>query len=294
MNAAAQTPDRPVLANVYMVAAMAGYVANDTVVKLAGTHLPLGTIMVVRGLFALVMVVALAMLMGQMAHWRSLISRPVLARAALDTTATFVFLTALFNTSIDVATSVLQTVPLVVVLFGVLFFGESIGWRRIMAIAVGFTGVLFVSLPDKGDFNIYVLYLLAVVILVAVRDTVTRRIARTTPSLIITLANVMAVTTGGAVLALFEGFAPVTRGDIGLLALAAGFLLLATLCVILALRTADMSASATQRYTAIPISVLAAWLVFDDAPTIKIAFGMVLIMAAGVYTLLRVNKIENV
>ena len=51
---------------------------------------------------------------------------------------TVCFLTALFNMPIANATAILQSLPLAVTLAAALLFDEPVGWRRYLAIAVGF------------------------------------------------------------------------------------------------------------------------------------------------------------
>ncbi|HFC04995.1 MAG TPA: EamA/RhaT family transporter, partial [Rhizobiales bacterium] len=106
--------DSPLLGSLYMTAAMACYVVNDTLIKLVGDDVPLGTILLVRGGFAIVLIFGLGVAGNVMQHWRAMLTKPVLLRASFDTIATFLFLTALFNMSIAIATAILQTVPLVV------------------------------------------------------------------------------------------------------------------------------------------------------------------------------------
>jgi drug/metabolite transporter (DMT)-like permease len=283
------TSNRPLLGSFYMMLAMALYVCNDSIVKLASADLPLSTIIFVRGLFAVVMVLVVVMITGHIGSWRTMFSKQVLLRASLDTVSTFTFLTALFHLSIAVATSILQIIPLVVVVFGVVFLKEHIGWRRIAAIATGFVGVLMIIQPGSADFSVYSLLALATVFLVAFRDTVTRSIPVETPSLIVTLSNVTAVTIFGAFYTAFEGLAALTVLHITMLGVAAAFLVAATLVAILTMRVADISTTAPFRYSAILWSLLAAFFVFGDLPDEIAIIGIALIAISGVYTLQRLR-----
>jgi len=280
-------PDNPLLGSLYMTLAMAFYVTNDSLIKLVGNDLPLGTILVVRGGFAIGLVIVLGFASNVMQHWRLMLTKPVLLRASFDTIATFLFLTALFNLSIAIATAILQTVPLVVMLFGALFLKERIGWRRISAIWVGFGGVLLVVQPGAGSFNIYAVLVLIVVLLVALRDTATRQMAVSTPSLLVTLCNVLMVTTAGSIYASYQGFAPVSVDQAMILATASVFLIMATVFIIVATRTAEISATAPFRYTALVWSLISAFVVFNEIPNTMATIGMVLIAASGLYSLFR-------
>ncbi len=279
--------NNPALGSFYMSVGMAGYVVNDTLVKTIGYDLPLGTLLITRGAFAIVFMLVLIAIMGQLGHWRMLYSKPVLMRASFDVIATFLFLTALFNSSIATVTALLQAVPLVVVLFGVLFLNERIGWRRISAIFVGFIGVMFILQPGGDDFEPYALLTIGVIVLIAVRDTTTRNIPKGTPSLIITLTNVLLVTLAGGVYAIYQGIAPISQGQAVTLGAAAVFLILATLSVVLASRVAQISSTAPFRYTAVLWALLSAYFVFDQTPNTLAIIGIVLISLSGIYALMR-------
>lgn len=279
--------DNPLLGSLYMTLGMACYVVNDSLIKLVGEQLPLGTILVVRGVFAIALILALGVATNVLQHWRLIFTKPVLLRATFDTIATFLFLTALFNLSIASATSILQIVPMVVMLFGAVFLKERIGWRRILAILVGFAGVLLVVQPGTAGFNVYAILVLGVVILVAVRDTTTRKMPVDTPSLLVTLGNVVMVTAAGTAYALYQGFEAINSQQTLILSTSSIFLVAATMFVILTMRTAEISSTAPFRYTAILWSLISAYLVFNEVPNQMATVGIVLIAASGLYSLFR-------
>ena len=283
--------ENPLLGSLYMTLAMAAYVVNDSLVKLVGDEIPLGTILVVRGGFAIALIIALVLITGAFKQWRALFTKPVIIRACMDTLATFLFLTALFELSIAIATAILQMVPLVVMLFGALFLKERIGWRRILAILVGFVGVLLVVQPGTSGFNYYSLMVVAVVFLVAVRDTATRNLPKSTPTLLVTLGNVLMVTLTGALYAQYQGFQAVSSYQVSILATSSVFLVTATLLVVLTMRIATISSTAPFRYSAILWSLISAYMVFDQVPNNLAIFGIVLIAGAGLYSLFRVRSI---
>src|ERR687895_656861 len=52
-------------------------------------------------------------------------------------------------------TAVMQAVPLLVIAFATLFLGETVGWRRVLAIITGLAGVLLIVKPSPASFTIY-------------------------------------------------------------------------------------------------------------------------------------------
>ena len=49
----------------------------------------------------------------------------------------------------------LFTSPIFVLLFSSLFFGETVGWRRALAVAIGTAGVLLILQPGQAGFSAF-------------------------------------------------------------------------------------------------------------------------------------------
>ena len=138
----------------YMMVAMAGFVCNDTMMKLASAELTLFQAVFLRGLMASALMAALAVARGELMHRVAPVDRRTLAlRAVGEIGGTICFLTALFNMPIANATAILQAMPLAVTLAAALFLGERVGWRRYGAICAGFVGVLIIVRPGTDGFN---------------------------------------------------------------------------------------------------------------------------------------------
>jgi drug/metabolite transporter (DMT)-like permease len=276
-----------------MALAMLAFIANDTMIKVVGPGLPLGELLIVRGLFVVVIVAGLAWVTGALKHLGSIFSRAVAIRSLADVATTFLFLTALLNMPIANATAIVQAVPFTIVVLGALFLGERVGIRRIAAVVTGFAGVLLVVKPASSDFNAYALYALAAMFTVALRDIITRRIPATVPASLIALSNALAVTVGGAVYAVFEGWRPLSLVETGVLLACAVSLAVAYTFMVLTVRLADVSTTAPFRYTVIVWSLIAGFVVFGDVPDIAALLGIALIAGSGLYTLVRERQIKN-
>lgn len=285
--------DSPLRGGGAMALAMLAFIVNDTMVKLVGSDLPLGELLLVRGLFTIAIISLMAWLTGGSRHIRYMFSRAIGVRALADVATTFLFLIALLNMPIANATAIIQAVPFTIVVLGALFLGERVGIRRISAVIVGFCGVLMVVKPASSDFNVYALHALAAMFTIALRDIVTRRIPAEVPAILIALANALAVTAGGAVYAVFEGVRPLSATQTGVLAACAVSLAVAYTFMVLAVRLADVSITAPFRYTVILWSLLAGFVVFDDVPDTVALLGIALIAGSGLYTLVRERQIKR-
>src|SRR5690606_22731429 len=90
---------------------------------------------------------------GEKAIHPAVSSPLMLTRSACEVAGRLFFALALALTPLSSASAILQATPLVVTLGGVLFFKETVGWQRWLAIAVGFIGVVVIIRPGLDGFQ---------------------------------------------------------------------------------------------------------------------------------------------
>jgi drug/metabolite transporter (DMT)-like permease len=271
-----------------MSIAMAGFTANDTLTKLTSASMNMGQVMLIRGIFATLLVGLLAWSQGALNDPRKALNSLLLMRAAAEAAATVAFLVALSHISLATTSSVLQALPLAVTMGAALVFGEEVRWRRWLAIAVGFAGVLIIVRPGTDGFNLYALWALASVFFCTVRDLATKRLPETVPTLLVSAVTSLIVTVCGAFLVVpMGGWSPMTGASLGLLFMAAALLLVGYQCIIHALRTAEISYVAPFRYTALLWAIVLGFLVFGDMPDGPMMLGAAIIVGSGLYTIYR-------
>lgn len=277
---------------VYMMLSMAGFVLNDTLMKSLSDDLPMFQAIFLRGAFATLLIGLLAW------HRRVLWYRPPRAafkfmslRVIGELGATVFFITALFNMPIANATAILQVSPLAVTLGAALFLGEAVGWRRYSAIIVGFLGVMLIVRPGSDGFTIYSVYALAAVVFFVLRDLVTRRLPADVPSLFVTvISSVMVMVMAGAV-TLAQSWQPVTLTQIGILALAAVFVLIGYLFGVMTMRVGEISFISPFRYTVLVWAMILGFVVFGDIPDIFTLAGSTIVVLTGLYAFHRERKL---
>lgn len=279
--------------SLFMAAAMAAFTINDTITKAVASEMNIGQIILVRGAFAFALIAALASWRGAVRPLRTLLIRPVGVRVIGEIGGTLTFLSAIAHMPLANAAAIFQALPLVITLGAAVIFGEPVGWRRWLAIAAGFVGVLVIVRPGMAGFNQFALLALASVAFCTVRDLATRRIPAELPSLFITLLTTVTVTMAGAVILYpLGGWTPLSPRALGLLALAAVLLLIGYQCVITSLRTGDISAIAPFRYTALPWAMLLGYLAFGDKPDWPMVIGAAIIVLSGLYAFYR-ERVRN-
>ena len=271
-----------------MAAAMAGFTMNDAITKAVSSEMNFGEIMLVRGVVAIALIAALAWHQGALRPLRTLVMKPVALRVAGEVLGTVTFLAAIVHLPLANTAAIFQALPLAVTLGAALMFGEPVGWRRWLAIVAGFIGVLIIVRPGVEGFNQFSLFALISVFFCAVRDLATRRIPAQVPSLFITLVTTVTVTiAGAAIIVPLGGWTPPSSRALGLLTLAAVLLLIGYQCVIMALRSGDISAVAPFRYSALLWAMLLGYLVFGDVPDAMMVTGASIIVLSGLYAFYR-------
>jgi len=142
---------------IFMIVATVGYTVNDAMTKFVTESMNMGQVMLIRGVFATLLIALLAWSRGAFAHRPHILNPLVLLRAAGEALATASFLVALAHIPLATTSAVMQALPLAVTMGAALVFGEQVHWRRWLAIAIGFGGVLIIVRPGTEGFNVYAL-----------------------------------------------------------------------------------------------------------------------------------------
>ncbi|MGX7872833.1 DMT family transporter [Mesorhizobium sp. ORM6] len=272
----------------FMMVAMVGFTLNDAITKYSSHSMNMAQVMLIRGAFASLFVGLLAWQRGALFQSRLMLQPMVAIRVLGEAGGTVSFLVALAHLPIGSVSAVLQALPLAVTMGAALFFGEAVGWRRWLAIAVGFGGVLVIVRPGFDGFSVYSLVALASVACCTVRDLATKRIPQAVPSMLVSAATALAMTVVGAVLlSPMGGWTPMTGRSTTLLALAAVLVLIGYQSIIMAMRSGEISFIAPFRYTALLWSILLGLIVFGDIPDMPMIVGATIVVGSGLYALYR-------
>lgn len=278
-----------------VVCAMAAFTVEDAFIKHLSGVMPVGQILLLLGIGTCAIFAIAARLQGQRlfapAAWRG----PFLVRMLTEGGAAMAFTTSLSLVDLSVVAAVFQVTPLAITLGAALFLGEAVGWRRWSAIVVGFMGVLLIIRPGLDGFEPAALLVLVAVVCVAARDLITRRMDVTVGSVVISFQGFAASVLAGPILLLSSG-----RGLVALDAwhslLVLGTMIFSALGyygIVAAMRMGEASVVTPFRYTRLLFSILAGVLVFRERPDLLTLGGAGLIIATGLYTLLRERKLAR-
>ena len=151
MTAAGLSPN--LRGSLFMTASMAGFAVEDAFLKSAARLVPVGEAILLMGLAGIAVFSAMALAAGQAPLPRAVLSRTMALRSGFEITGRLFYALAVALTPISVASAILQATPLVVVLGAALIFGEQVGARRWLLIALGFAGVLIILRPGVAGFS---------------------------------------------------------------------------------------------------------------------------------------------
>ena len=272
----------------FMTGSMVAFTVNDTFLKGLSLDIPLAQTLFVRGVGTTLFLLMISYFMGQL---RFDFSRKdwllILIRAATEIAAAYLFLTALFHMPIANVSAIMQVMPLSVALAAAVFFREPLGWRRVLAIAVGFGGVLLIVRPGTEGFNIYSAYVLAAVVCVTVRDLAARRLSRSVPSTMVAVIASAAVALSGGGLTAASDWVTLDQSA-WLNTIGAMFMVvLGYLFSVTAMRIGEIGFVAPFRYASLIAALMLGYFVFGDWPRNITLVGAFIVVATGMFTLYR-------
>ena len=217
------------------------------------------------------------------------------ARGLMIAAATLCFFSGLAYLPLADAIAIFFIEPLLVTLLSALFFGETIHWRRITAIAAGFVGALIIIRPTFADVGLAALfpvgaatcfsfYILLTRKLVSNEDPIRLQFfAGVFGCLIMSLALAWGTEAGVGIL----GAAWPSNAHWWLLALLGLIAALCHLLVVYAYRLASIGILAPFQYIEIIGATMLGLLVFGDFPDAETWLGIAIIVASGIYVFRR-------
>ena len=277
-----------------MMGSMAAFVFNDACMKVVLEDLPLFQAILLRGLATVFFMVLVSRWLGGLDFRLPRRDWVLVAlRTLADVGATYFFITALREMPIANITAILQVLPLTVTLTGAMLFGEPLGWRRLVAIMIGFVGVMIIVRPGVDGFNSYAFYALIAVAFVTVRDLCARRLSTGVSSVTIALIGAVGVVTFAAIGAVGGEWAPVSGKSAALLAGATFFIIGGYLFSVMTMRLGEIGFIAPFRYTSLLWALLLGFVVFGDWPDALTMMGIAVVVAMGAFTFYRERAIAR-
>ncbi|MGZ2258151.1 DMT family transporter [Roseobacter sp. A03A-229] len=276
-----------------MVLAMLAFAIEDMLIKFMAAALPVGQIIGMIGFGSAVLAGALLVAQGQPLFSRSMLTPAIAIRSLGELVGTLGFVTAIALIPLSTASAILQATPLFVTLGAALFLKETVGWRRWMAILVGFAGVLLIIRPGMEGFNWLSLFALQGVVGLGLRDLATRRVPRETSTLQLSFLAFLVLIPAAAILMAINGTALVALSPANwtYLALSLVIGIVAYYGIVAAMRIGEVSFVTPFRYSRILFALIIGTVVFAERPDTLTLLGATIVVASGLYTLWRERNV---
>ena len=280
--------------------AMLGFSIQDLVVKLVLTSMSVWQMQFLRSIGCMILL-TLAAVAGRQAS--KLVPTQWVwpfVRAMFMAGAYIFFYISLPFLSLSEASATFFIGPLLITILAAIFLGERIGWRRILAVLVGFCGVILIVQPWGKEFSIVMLLPAAAAACYASGVIITRWRCRADPAFSLSMMhNFLYALIGAEVVILLElipvdpvavsewpallsGWTPLTFSAVIYIVIVAVTHTFASTSSVRAYQLADAGTIAPLEYSYLALAPVWDLLVFNNPPSPLVLVGMAFITAGGV------------
>ena len=280
--------DRRGLGIAILVVAQLFFAVLDTSAKqMAISGIPTFEIIFIRYAVHVALMLALVMPVQGLALFRTGSWKLELLRGLCLLGVTFTNFHAMRYLPLTVTGALLFTMPVMITMLSGPLLGETVGWRRWMAVIVGFVGILVIVQPGTEAFHPASLLCLLGALFGALYSILTRKLAgvdsASTQTVYAGLISLCAVTPFA-----FEGWVWPSDTPTWIAFFAAGVAgVTAHQLMTIAHRYATPSTLAPFTYLELLYLAVASWIVFNEPPDMWFYLGAPLIIGSGLYIWLR-------
>nr|WP_237684840.1 DMT family transporter [Szabonella alba] len=187
--------------------------------------------------------------------------------------------------------AILFATPILITLLAIPILGEKVGLRRGIAIVVGMLGVLIVLRPGGADLALGHAAALVAAVTSSLASVIVRRIGKEERSVVLLLYPMLGnfIVLGLALPFVYQPMPVLHLGMTGFIAL---FAFVAMLFVIAAYRAAEAVIVAPMQYSQMIWAAIFGYLIFDEAPDALTLLGAAVIIASGLYIVMRESRLN--
>ncbi|MEM7223825.1 MAG: DMT family transporter [Pseudomonadota bacterium] len=289
----------------YLVFGLSIFTLQDVIVRLLSDGYPVHQIVLLRSLFTLGPALLIVWLEGGFRLLKT--RRPVMQalRGSLMFISFGSYYLALTAMPLADAVTLFYSCPLFVTLLAVPLLKEKVGARRLMAVLVGFSGIVVVAQPSPEGFEPAMLLALLAALSYGLSSIMTRKLSSTEAGSTLAFYTTVTYLFASALFALVLGDGRYATGghpssefllrawavpslhDFGLMALCGLIAAVGFYCLSQAYRIASVSAVAPFEYCSMPWAVLWGYLFWAEVPSSTTLTGLSLVAGAGLYIIHR-------
>ncbi len=265
---------------------------NDAMAKWLVASFSVGQLLVIRSIGSFIILAPMIARQGSDALFH--VERPPLQflRVVMATFDVGLFYAAVAYLPLADVMTFYMAGPIYVAAISHFFLGERIGWRRWLAVFVGFIGVLIALRPSAAMFSWPSLFGLGGSFAFALTLALGRRLRQTTDATLVAWQTVGALATG-LVLSIGSWRSTSPLDFVAMLALGvvAGS---AHLLITRSLKLAPASLLAPLQYSLLVWAIALGFIFFGDIPDAQIIVGSVIIVLAGLFIFHRKNLVDTI
>ena len=286
--------DHPLQAILLMNLAVLIFTLMDAVIKGISHTYPTGEIVFFRNIFAFIPLMAYAWV--TVGHLPLKTARPWghVARGLAGVSAMFCYFLSYRLLPLSEAIALGLSGPIFLTVLSVPLLGEKVGWRRWSAVTVGFLGVLVMTRPGAGIFEVAALVPLLAAVFYALAMVSIRRLSHSEPSTtIVFYFTAFAACAGlctipiGYLSADYAWVMPRDLGDWGIVLLIGLMGGCGQILITLAFKRAGVSIVAPFDYMALVYGFLLGYFIFFEIPDRYLIIGGLIVVSSGVYIIHR-------
>jgi drug/metabolite transporter (DMT)-like permease len=282
-----RTADVPLKGIFYICLAVALISAQEAMAKYLGQSLPMLQVIGARYFGHLLLMVVVLMPRHGLHLFKAKRPHVQIGRSVLLLIDTALFFFSLTLIGLAEATAIFFSVPILVVLLSIPLLGERVGWRRLVAVGIGFAGMLVIIRPGSDVIGIGALLTFGAAICASLFNIITRKLADEDPVPVTMFYTALA---GAVIMMLIVPF--IWESPVGwqqwlallLIGIAGGA---AHSCIIASHVFAPASTVAPFMYSQIFWALGFGYLFFGALPDQFTVLGGVIVIASGVYLLRR-------
>ena len=281
--------DDPLRGVAYLFAAILGFGALEATAKHLTASYPIPQIVWARFTFHLLAMLPFVFAVGFYKVVRTNRLKLQLYRSALQLAATCAMFFGISKIGLSEATAIVYLSPLVITALSAPMLGERVSLRQWAAVIVGFVGVLIILRPGSGALHWAAFGLIGTALAYALFQIATRQLGSTEHWLTTAIYTPIVGTLGAGLAVPFVWVPPTPEDWLFFIGLGA-FAGLAHLLVIRAFQYAAASWLAPFNYVHIIWGTILGYLIFGQLPDIWTVAGGMLVVASGLYVIIRTTR----
>lgn len=267
------------------------FALNDAIGKMLVASFSVGQVVLIRSVGAFIVLGPMIAREGVSGLFS--VERPLLQalRVLAATADTVLFYAAVAHLPLADVMTFYMAGPIYVAALSHLFLGEKVGWRRWLAILIGFGGVVIALRPSSASLSFASLYAVVGSLCFAFAILFNRVLRATSDGMLVTWQTLGAL-VGGAALTIGSWKMP-DAGDFGAMLLLGVVSCVAHLLITRALKLAPASALAPLHYSLLLWAVVFGFVFFGDVPDSQILLGSAVIVLAGLFIFHRQKLVDK-